>query len=133
MVAGEGFRWVSITITPFTSKALIGYANSIDAQWIVAKKDWKEAKKKYKEQEKYKDAKKPEAVDLGDLEPGTYQQDMDEMRCILYAHGGMFNLVDILHVSKSYLGDRWILFWKCRSGEILYTAPCEKDQWTCVW
>ena len=112
------------------------YVNSIDAQWIVAKKDWKEAKKKYKEQEKHKDMKKEcksEAVDLDQLELGTYQQDMDEMCCILYTHGDMFNPVDILDVSKFHLQNRWILFQKCWSGEIQYTAPCEKDQWMCVW
>ena len=91
-------------------------ADSIDAQWVVAKKDWKEAKKKYKEQEKHKDAKeagrKPEAVDLGDPESGTYHQDMDEMRCILYAHGGMYRSF-LLHKPCLIEENRWILFRKC--------------------
>lgn len=84
------------------------YGDSIDAQWVVAKKDWKEAKKKQEKQQDTKDAKKekersPEVVDPADPASGKYQQDMDEMRCILYAHGGVFDLVDISDISQSHL------------------------------
>ena len=74
----------------------------VDSQWIVAKKDWREAKKRYKEQERRKasrtsnDQNSPGTLDDSDsAEPETddresnkYYQDMDEMRCILYSHGG---------------------------------------------
>ena len=64
---------------------------------MVAKKDWREAKKKYEEQEKQKEGKSPRpsnedssgASDDNDPDSGAYQQDMDEMRCILYCHGGV--------------------------------------------
>jgi hypothetical protein len=67
----------------------------------VAKKDWREAKKRSKEQGKHKDSKTSgeqngpwtsngshSAGNSLDAESETYQQDMDEMRCILYSHGG---------------------------------------------
>ncbi|KAF7968620.1 hypothetical protein HWV62_30015 [Athelia sp. TMB] len=70
--------------------------DGIDAQWVVAKKDWREAKKKHEEQEKQKEGKSPRpsngdssgVSDDNDPDSGAYQQDMDEMRCILYCHGG---------------------------------------------
>lgn len=79
---------------------------SVDSQWIVAKKDWKEAKKRSKEQEKRNDSKTRDDLhgtgnsssndyigrESDDREPDTYHQDMDEMRCILYCHGGIFFL-----------------------------------------
>jgi hypothetical protein len=77
---------------------LIIFYGSIDAQWIVAKKDWREAKKRYKEQEgkSYLNTT-GNGISVDNLnvseEPGEYQKDMDDMRCILYAHGGLFGLV----------------------------------------
>ena len=80
---------------------MLKHKSSIDAQWIVAKKDWREAKKRTKEQEKQRDNTTPDRTssatpsshdlageELNDPDSGTYQQDMDEMRCILYSHGG---------------------------------------------
>ncbi|KZP28521.1 alpha/beta-hydrolase [Athelia psychrophila] len=69
--------------------------DGIDAQWVVAKKDWKEAKKKYEEQDKQNDKSpesstrdSPNVSEDNDPESGDYQKEMDEMRCILYCHGG---------------------------------------------
>lgn len=67
----------------------------VDSQWIVAKKDWREAKKRSKEQGQHKDRKQNasektngSAFTDDDPDSGAYQEEMDEMRCILYAHGG---------------------------------------------
>ncbi|KAI0827909.1 alpha/beta-hydrolase [Trametes gibbosa] len=60
----------------------------IDAEWIVAKKDWQEAKRRQKARETSTDGGTP-SLDTAQQEvPATYQPEMDEMRCILYAHGG---------------------------------------------
>ncbi|KAH6914019.1 lipase/esterase [Coprinopsis sp. MPI-PUGE-AT-0042] len=53
----------------------------VDAQWIVAKKDWREAKRRHKQRGEAYPASNPN-------EEGTYVKDMDAMRCILYLHGG---------------------------------------------
>ncbi|KIK71239.1 hypothetical protein GYMLUDRAFT_235590 [Collybiopsis luxurians FD-317 M1] len=61
--------------------------DGVDAQWITAKKDWQEAKRRYKEREKTRrDAKDEPTSDRS--ENTAYHEDMDAMRCILYAHGG---------------------------------------------
>ncbi|CDO75842.1 hypothetical protein BN946_scf184346.g3 [Trametes cinnabarina] len=67
----------------------------VDAEWIVAKRDWQEAKKRQKTRQAStsspsRDAGAP-SLDTRNLNqeiPATYQPEMDEMRCILYAHGG---------------------------------------------
>ncbi|RDB24709.1 AB hydrolase superfamily protein C4A8.06c [Hypsizygus marmoreus] len=62
--------------------------NGIDAQWITAKKDWREAKRRHKMHQK---AKETIGVPLSDekvFDSGVYEKDMDELRCILYSHGG---------------------------------------------
>jgi hypothetical protein len=102
MVASQGGR----RVTSFPSYTLYGLViyprRRVDSQWIVAKKDWREAKKRHKEQERRKasgtsnDQNSPGTPDDSDgVEPETddhesnkYHQDMDEMRCILYFHGG---------------------------------------------
>jgi hypothetical protein len=54
---------------------------SVDAQWIVAKKDWREAKRRHKQ--------RGEAYPASNQnEEAAYVKDMDAMRCILYLHGG---------------------------------------------
>ncbi|KAF9268529.1 alpha/beta-hydrolase [Marasmius fiardii PR-910] len=58
--------------------------NGVDAQWILAKKDWQEHKRRYKMQDRASREKEAGVTE----ESGTYQKDMDEMRCILYSHGG---------------------------------------------
>lgn len=101
----------------------------MDAEWITAKKDWQEAKRRAKEQQELRKqnskknrslsirlngkSKAPETVppemldgngNVGgeassaqkdgslddDEQNGTYQPEMDEMRCILYSHGGTY-------------------------------------------
>lgn len=58
---------------------------SVDGQWITAKKDWREAKRRYKMQQK----SRPDADPVQESgESATYDKDMDEMRCIFYLHGG---------------------------------------------
>jgi hypothetical protein len=63
---------------------------SVDAQWITAKKDWLEAKKKYKMQSQNpKPIPSFEGSEAKSFEnEGMYDKDMDAMRCILYLHGG---------------------------------------------
>ncbi|OBZ69937.1 AB hydrolase superfamily protein C4A8.06c [Grifola frondosa] len=63
----------------------------IDAEWIVAKKHWEDAKRKQKAHEKDTsgaNSANAESVDGSGETPASYQPEMDEMRCILYAHGG---------------------------------------------
>lgn len=73
----------------------------VDGEWIVAKKDWQEAKKKQKARGMSMEGA---SLDSGnthqELSPG-YQPEMDEMRCILYAHGGAF--AELAHASYRLL------------------------------
>ncbi|KAJ8520189.1 hypothetical protein ONZ45_g2950 [Pleurotus djamor] len=63
--------------------------NGVDAQWIAAKKDWREAKRRYKMQEKAKQTPDLNRASVGEnQDSGEYEEEMDEMRCILYLHGG---------------------------------------------
>lgn len=144
----------------------------VDAEWITARKDWQEAKRREKEQQSPKrqgtkwsksssvplsekttvqDTTSPESSpapgsEMGEgaaqdglpdskesnAEPnGTYQPEMDEMRCILYSHGGEFSVVTlVLHdriPTVHYFYYRRVLFWEHRSREvgsaILYPSP----------
>lgn len=96
----------------------------LDAEWICAKKDWQEVKRRAKEQTGPVSSRRKSLVEvlrfrgtsLGDItssslqesegdeayelvsapsdnEPsrgsGAYQPEMDDMRCVLYSHGGM--------------------------------------------
>ncbi|KAJ6593444.1 hypothetical protein B0H19DRAFT_1090334 [Mycena capillaripes] len=60
--------------------------SGVDAQWITAKKDWQEAKRRYKMQNKSQTVAEAPVDPAADSAP--YEEHMDEMRCILYAHGG---------------------------------------------
>ncbi|KAF7315080.1 Abhydrolase-3 domain-containing protein [Mycena indigotica] len=51
----------------------------IDGQWITAKKDWQEAKRRHKQQNE-----QPQPAP----DDEHYEKRMDDLRCILYAHGG---------------------------------------------
>ncbi|KIM40342.1 hypothetical protein M413DRAFT_177504 [Hebeloma cylindrosporum] len=63
--------------------------NGVDAQWITAKKDWKEAKRRHKREQNMKDLPSPPPTEHVKGKPeGVYEKDMDAMRCILYLHGG---------------------------------------------
>ncbi|KAH7909353.1 hypothetical protein BJ138DRAFT_1010974 [Hygrophoropsis aurantiaca] len=75
-----------------------GIRGYIDAEWITAKKDWREAKKRWKAQEQQKNMpsmnfssaipQESEDRPSSSGSTGVYNEEMDEMRCILYAHGG---------------------------------------------
>ncbi|KAH7097493.1 alpha/beta-hydrolase [Auriculariales sp. MPI-PUGE-AT-0066] len=56
----------------------------VHGQWIAARKDWQEAKRKRKEYESKHKSKPPEEADI----VHEYQPEMDQMRCMLFAHGG---------------------------------------------
>ncbi|KAH8827893.1 hypothetical protein DL96DRAFT_1527725 [Flagelloscypha sp. PMI_526] len=77
--------------------------DGVDGEWITARKDWKEYKRRAKEKKKSEaetDPKQdstgadngnplPEAGVASEPPPeGVYDREMDDMRCILYAHGG---------------------------------------------
>ncbi|KAF9012561.1 hypothetical protein BDQ17DRAFT_1297729 [Cyathus striatus] len=63
--------------------------NGIDAQWITAKKDWREAKRRYKMQQKQRGSDVlQDGAPSTEEQPAVYRAEMDEMRCILYLHGG---------------------------------------------
>ncbi|KAF8841752.1 alpha/beta-hydrolase [Paxillus ammoniavirescens] len=68
----------------------------VTGEWVTTKKDWEEAKKRRKAFEKKKEGKaaspplqRPAEVPPSSSEQSNvYDEDMDESRCILYAHGG---------------------------------------------
>jgi acetyl esterase/lipase len=55
----------------------------VDAQWITAKEDWKEARKREKAAQGTSDHSAEE-----NRPADVYESEMDEMKCILYSHGG---------------------------------------------
>ncbi|KAJ6589896.1 hypothetical protein DFH09DRAFT_976385 [Mycena vulgaris] len=61
--------------------------SGVDAQWITARKDWQEAKRRYKMHQKSKTSSEAPPVDPA-ADSAPYEEHMDEMRCILYSHGG---------------------------------------------
>ena len=64
---------------------------SVDAQWITAKKDWKESKRRDKLQRSkgFTDFSSSAGPEAGQAKnDATYDKDMDATRCILYFHGG---------------------------------------------
>lgn len=71
----------------------------IDAEWMTARKDWQEAKKRNKSSQSKNNTSTTTSLPhnsdtAADAQPSTpdssntYHQEMDEMRCILYTHGG---------------------------------------------
>ncbi|KAG6815607.1 hypothetical protein H0H87_012987 [Tephrocybe sp. NHM501043] len=63
--------------------------SGVDAQWITAKKDWENAKRRMKMQEKAKGLEiPPTGSDEKAGDSDIYEKHMDAMRCILYSHGG---------------------------------------------
>lgn len=84
----------------------------MDAEWIVAKKDYQEAKRKQKARERSMNSSSPgfqDAENASQEMPPTYQPEMDEMRCVLYAHGGMSRYYMGLCISPNVV--RWLLLW----------------------
>ena len=78
-------------------------ASSVDAEWIVAKKDWQEVKKRAKSKERRDQSKErkekerekssqefttADSAPAEDTSEPNHTPDMDEQRCILYLHGG---------------------------------------------
>lgn len=74
---------------------------SVDAQWIAVKKDYQQAKRRRKQQEQQQGRPNepskssasadvlPEDAEIEETEvEPVYRAEMDDMRCILYAHGG---------------------------------------------
>ncbi|KDR75638.1 hypothetical protein GALMADRAFT_248228 [Galerina marginata CBS 339.88] len=65
--------------------------NGVDAQWLTARKDWEDAKRRHKKQQEQRTnglSTPPSTDDLKDKSEGVYEKNMDAMRCILYIHGG---------------------------------------------
>ncbi|KAF5355029.1 hypothetical protein D9756_005501 [Leucocoprinus leucothites] len=68
----------------------------VDAQWITAKKDWREAKRRRRMRQTQSDPVREEPNSNSDVhgrspkgdDHSAYEKYMDEMRCILYLHGG---------------------------------------------
>ncbi|KAK7691766.1 hypothetical protein QCA50_005167 [Cerrena zonata] len=66
----------------------------VDAEWMAAKKDWDDAEKRFKAHERQRsstsDSQRSPPPEQGVHSDASahYQPEMDEMRCILYAHGG---------------------------------------------
>lgn len=63
---------------------------SVDAQWITAKKDWEESKRRHKLQRQKGLAEPPsDGSEAGQTKnEAVYDKDMDASRCIIYLHGG---------------------------------------------
>ncbi|KAJ7287106.1 alpha beta-hydrolase [Mycena rebaudengoi] len=59
----------------------------VDGQWVTARKDWQEAKRRYKMHQKTKSTAPEPPVDPA-ADSAPYDENMDDMRCILYSHGG---------------------------------------------
>lgn len=113
VVAGTRGKGVS-TLAPASCclpTNLCTVQSSVDAEWIAAKKDWQEAKRKFKAQEKGGKTENgraratAESSQSGVREdtPPHYQPEMDDMPCILYTHGGKVVGLDLeFSVNTSY-------------------------------
>lgn len=63
--------------------------NGVDAQWITAKKDWEESKRRHERQWAKGFTHSSSNPEVGDAKhEAVYDKDMDASRCILYLHGG---------------------------------------------
>lgn len=94
---------------------------SIDAEWITDHKDYQEAKKRNKAKHKESsnteiptsesDTQASSGLPASSSNEGNiYKEEMDEMRCILYAHGGMLCLC--LNQKHTMTVLRGLLFWE---------------------
>ena len=64
----------------------------MDAQWIVARKDYQYAIKRKKQAER---AEKERKENSDEDDEDVYSPEMDELRCILYFHGGTFSMPSV--------------------------------------
>lgn len=66
------------------------FGDSVDSEWITARKDYEKHKEHAKAQEMKRRYSSPHVTqspkDANAEE--TYQPEMDAMRCVLYSHGG---------------------------------------------
>jgi hypothetical protein len=74
----------------------ICFSFSVDGQWITARKDYQEAKRRHKTKRAHDKSSSDNGPNPPDIteDPqsttgGAYEKDMDAMRCILYLHGGV--------------------------------------------
>ena len=92
-------RCQRVSLHPSKVNELHLATSRIDAEWITAKKDWHEAKRRHKAREKGRPSTSDGPKSQPSMDPSggggvrqdaseNYQPEMDEMRCILYAHGG---------------------------------------------
>jgi hypothetical protein len=90
--------------------------NRVDAQWISTKKDWREAKRRHKMQQALQGPNNNSSADAFPESNGTYNKEMDAMRCILYAHGGIcYSLTQTIFFLMQI---RRLLLWECRSRAV---------------
>ena len=71
------------------------HSRRIAGEWVTAKKDWEEAKKRRKAFQKKKPGNGVSSQDAAGALPSSISEpddicggDADDMRCILYIHGG---------------------------------------------
>lgn len=67
----------------------------VAGEWVTARKDWEEAKKRRKASQKKETDNNSSSQDAADGMPSStsdssnfYSEDADDLRCILFAHGG---------------------------------------------
>lgn len=98
----------------------------VDAEWMAAKKDWDNAEKRFRAHERQRsstsDSQRTSSLE-GGVHPdasGDYQPEMDEMRCILYAHGGNPSLGSIPNANTVLICHviRRLLLWEYRSRKV---------------
>jgi hypothetical protein len=65
----------------------------VDAQWILAKKDRRDAKRRHKTSDQPREYSDKSNPDDSPTDTGVYKEEMDQMRCILYSHGGLSVIV----------------------------------------
>ena len=82
----RGMQGCVLSLAALSAARMNGFS-SIDGEWIVAKKDWQEAKRRQKAMSAGAAADAQNQASAADSE---YKAEMDQMRCILYAHGGVF-------------------------------------------
>lgn len=151
-----GTKWWQVRGTrgcvPFSlirSCCLTHTLHRLDAEWISAKKDWQDAKRRAKERKSSgtvfrqhtEEGPEPRDPILDDIilelplngeadhpsegsngkeqsrDSADYQPELDEMRCILYAHGGMVPLIP-RRLLVDVICRRRLLLWQCGPGAV---------------